>query len=93
MGHPASQKHLSRLACLVDGATADFNVKIEYRTEGGSWTEAVETDDARYVSAGDLGITFYLLQIRITFTEDIDPKTYPQVYLESLAATYSLGVR
>jgi hypothetical protein len=93
MGHPASQKHLSRLSCQVGNPTADFKVKIEYRTEDGAWTEAVETDDARYVSAGNLGVTFYLLQIRVTFTEEIDPKTYPDVTLESVAATYSYGVR
>jgi hypothetical protein len=93
MGHPASQKHLSRLACIVDGATTDFQVKIEYRTEAGSWTEATDQDNVRHVDVDDLGVTFYLLQIRITFTEDISPPTYPDVTLESLAATYSYGVR
>jgi hypothetical protein len=93
MGHPASQKHLSRLACVVSNPAADFKVKIEYRTETGSWTEATEQANARHVDIGNLAVTFYLLQIRITFTEEIDPLTYPDVTLESLAATYSYGVR
>jgi hypothetical protein len=93
MGHLASQKHLSRLAAIVDNPLADFKVKIEYRTEAGSWKEAVEQANARYISAGNLGVTFYLLQIRVTFTDEISPPTYPQVRLESLAATYGYGVR
>ena len=93
MGHPAGQKHLSRLACIIDNPQAGFQVKIEYRTEAGAWTEAVEEANSRHVAAGNLGVTFTLLQIRITFTDAISPPTYPQVCLESLAATYSYGVR
>ncbi len=92
MNHPASQKRLVRLAAIVSDAIQDFKVKIEYRTESGSWTQAVEEDNARHVDAGNLGVDFYMLQIRITFTEDISPRTYPDVTLESIAATYSYGV-
>jgi hypothetical protein len=91
-GHPASQKHLSRLACVVTGAVTNFNVKIEYRADNETtWTEAVEEDNSRHVDAGNLGKTFYLLQIRVTFTDSTGSET--AAYLESLAATYSYGVR
>jgi len=92
VGHPASQKHLSRLAATIDNPQADLKVKIEYRTEAGAWTEAVEEANSRHIAAGNLGVTFCLLQIRVTFTDEISPATYPQVRLESLAATYSYGV-
>jgi hypothetical protein len=90
MNHPASKKHLSRLACVVSDDVEDFNVKIEYRTEGGSWTQAVQEDNARHVDAGNLGVEFYMLQIRITFTDGTG--NYEDISLESLAATYSYGV-
>jgi len=90
MGHPTAQKHLVRLAAIVSDAVSSFNVKIEYRTEGGSWTEAVEEDNARHVDAGDIGVDFYLLQIRVTFTDSTGNDQ--DVRLESLAATYSYGV-
>jgi len=89
MGRPTVQKHLSHLVAVVSDAQADFKVKLEYRTESGSWTQAVETDDARHVIAENLGVDFYLLQIRITFTNDTE--TDPDITLESLSATYSYG--
>jgi hypothetical protein len=93
MGAPASRKHLSRLACMVTGHASDLKVKIEYRTEAGSWTTATEQDNVRHVDVGNLGVQFYLLQLRVTFTEDISPATYPDVYLENIAATYSVGIK
>jgi hypothetical protein len=91
MGHPASDKVLSRLAAVVSDDIASFAVKIEYRTETVGWTEAVETSNARHIYKENIGTTFKLLQIRITFTDSTG--NYEDIKLESLAATYSYGVR
>jgi hypothetical protein len=90
MGHPASKKHLVRLAAIISNPETDTKTKIEYRTEGGSWTEAVEEANARHVDVGNLGVDFYMLQIRVTLTDTGDPND--DVTLESLGATYSYGV-
>lgn len=95
MGHPTSKKMLSRIAVVVDGACADFTVKVEYRTQDGtttgSWTTAASTANSRFVVGTDLNEPFDLLQVRVTF--DDDTGTYPDVTLESLGVTYSWGVR
>jgi hypothetical protein len=87
MDRPTEQKHLSHLAAIVSAAQSSLSVKLEYRTESGSWTEAAETSNARHIVAQNLGVDFYLLQLRVTFTDtgnvDVD--------LESIAATYSYG--
>jgi hypothetical protein len=89
MGRPTTQKHLSHLAAIVSDAKASFKVKIEYRTESGSWTEAVETANARHVVKQNLGVDFYLLQLRVTFTDNSGNDE--DVALQSIAATYSYG--
>lgn len=89
MDRPTVRKHLSHLACVVSDAKADFKVKIEYRTESGAWTTAVETENSRHVVATDIGLDFYLLQLRVTFTDDSGNDE--DVKLESIAATYSYG--
>ncbi|MEA3374932.1 MAG: hypothetical protein U9R72_01840, partial [Chloroflexota bacterium] len=96
MGHPTAVKYLSRLSAVVSGQAADLGVKIEYRTElngtTGSWTTAApNTDNQRHVTAHDVGARFHLLQIRVTFTDATS--TDPDTRLESIAATYSHGVK
>jgi hypothetical protein len=86
---PTVQKHLSHLSAVVSDAKDDVAVKIEYRTEGGAWTTAVETEEARHVVATNLGVDFYLLQLRITLTDDSGNDE--DLELESIGATYSYG--
>lgn len=93
MGRPTAEKYLSRLSALISGPTADFDVKLEYRTEldgtTSEWTTAIEVDNQRHVHAQGIGAHFNLLQIRVTFTDNTT--TNPAVCLESLGATYSHG--
>lgn len=42
---------------------------------------------------GNLGVAFYLVQIRITLTEGISPLISPEAWLRSLAGTHSYRVR
>ncbi|MFW6116775.1 MAG: hypothetical protein ACOC6F_03520, partial [bacterium] len=95
MGHATAVKYLSRLSAVVSGQAADLEVKIEYRTElngtTSSWTTAAEADNQRHVSADDIGARYHLLQIRVTFTDETS--TDPDTRLESIAATYSHGVK
>jgi hypothetical protein len=96
MGRPTSVKFLSRLSAVVSGQAEDLEVKVEYRTElngtTGSWTTAVaNTDNQRHLVAEDLGVRFHLLQIRVTFTDNTS--TDPDTRLETIAATYSYGVK
>ena len=96
MGNPTSVKYLSRISAVISGQATDLEVKVEYRTElngtTSSWTTAVaNTDNVRYVSGEDLGARFELLQIRVTFTDNT--ATDPDARLESIAATYSYGVK
>ena len=89
MGRPTVQKHLLNLSAVVSDAVADFYTKIEYRTESGSWTQAANTANARHIVATDLGVDFYLLQIRVTL--DDNTGNDEEIELESIAATYSYG--
>ena len=89
MGRPGVQKHLLSVAAVVSDAVEDFNVKLEYRTESGSWTTAANTDDARHIIGEDLGVDFYLLQLRVTLDDDTGDNE--DIALESLGATYSYG--
>jgi hypothetical protein len=96
MGHPTSEKYLSRISAVVSGQATDMEVKVEYRTEldgtTSSWTTAVaNTDNVRHVVGENLGARFHLLQIRVTFTDNT--ATDPDTRLESIAATYSYGVK
>jgi hypothetical protein len=96
MGHPTSEKYLSRISAVVSGQATDMEVKVEYRTEldgtTSSWTTAVaNTDNVRHVVGENLGARFHLLQIRVTFTDNTS--TDPDTRLESIAATYSYGVK
>ncbi len=90
MERPTHQKHLLSLSAVVSDAIADFKVKIEYRTESGSWTTAVTTNGARHIIAENIGADFYLLQVRITFDDDTATGNQ-DVSLQSVAATYSYG--
>lgn len=87
MGRPTVQKYLSHLSALVSEAVSNITVKIEYRTESGSWTTAVQTANARHVVANNLAVPFYALQLRITFTDTGND----DLNLESISATYSYG--
>jgi hypothetical protein len=96
MGHPTAVKYLSRLSAVVSGQVTDLEVRIEYRTElngtTSSWTTAApNTDDQRRVVADGIGARFHLLQIRVTFTDNTSAD--PDTRLESIAATYSHGVK
>ena len=88
-GRPTVEKFLSHVAAVVSEHSSTLKVKIEYRTETGSWTTAVETTNARHVSAENLGVTSHLVQLRVTFTDD--GGTNPSAQLHSLGATYSYG--
>lgn len=100
MGHPTAVKFLSRISAVISGQAPDLEAKVEYRTElngiTSNWTTAVaNTDNQRHLVGDNLGLggsaRFHLLQIRVTFTDNtsIDPDTR----LESIAATYSYGVK
>jgi hypothetical protein len=90
MGRPTQEKHLVDLAAVVSDDQADFKVKIEYRIQSdAAWTQAVETANSRHVIAEDLGVDFYLLQLRVTF--DDDSGSHHDIELESIAATYVTG--
>ena len=89
MGRPTVQKHLNTLSAIVSDPAGDLTVKIEYRTESGSWTTAVETANSRHVTAQNIKLDFYMLQIRITFTEGTGGTETTK--LHSLGATYSYG--
>ena len=86
---PITQKHLVNLSAVISSPIADFNVKLEYRTESGSWTQAANTANARHVLATDLDVDFYLLQIRVTLDDDTGANQ--DVALHSIGVAYSYG--
>ena len=71
MGSPAKQKRLERITVLLDNAHADFDVILKYRTnDNTSWTTATTTSNTRRVTVGDLGVAFYILQVRVDINDD-----------------------
>ena len=71
MGYPGKEKRLDRLTVHLDGAVADFDVIIKYRTEENtSWTTALTEAASRLVTIGDLGVSFHALQIRVDLDDD-----------------------
>ena len=90
MGRPTVEKYLSHLAAIVSDTSSTLKVKIEYRTQTGTWATAVESSTVQpHISAENLAVPFKLLQIRITFTDN--GGTNPSAKLQSLGATYSYG--
>ena len=90
MGHPGRQKRLLRLTVLLDGAAADFDVIIKYRTDDtAGWTTAVTSDDTRRVTVDiTTAVRFYTLQLRIDL--DDDTGNDEDFRIEAVSVVYSI---
>jgi hypothetical protein len=71
MDSPGRLKRLETLTVLVDTAATDFKVLIKYRVnDTAAWTTAVTGNNTHRVTAANLGVEFYRLQIRVDVDDD-----------------------
>lgn len=90
MDHPGLRKRLDALTVILDGAGADFSVRLYYRVDDETaWTTATTAADTRIVRAADLATEFYLLQIRVEI--DDDSATSQDIGIEALSAVYTIS--
>jgi hypothetical protein len=87
--HPGKVKRLERLTAILDGAADGFKCILKYRTDDSStWTTALTQNNSRRASVGDLGITFYTLQLRIEL--DDDTGNNEDIGLQGLSVIYTV---
>lgn len=91
MDRPGRQKRLLRLTVLLDGAAADFDVIIKYRTDDTTaWTTAVTSDDTRRATVDiDTAVTFYTIQLRIDL--DDDTGNDEDIRISAVSVVYSVS--
>jgi len=71
MGSPSTIKRLERITALISDAASSFQVIIKYRTDDNTaWTTATTANNTRRPTVGDLGDTFYTLQVRVDIDDD-----------------------
>jgi hypothetical protein len=89
MGQAGRLKRLDRIAVVLDGAASGFKVVVKYRVDDtAAWTTATTGDNTNLVLATDLGVEFYLLQIRVDL--DDDTGGHQDIGLEALSLTYTI---
>jgi hypothetical protein len=90
MGYPGRKKRLEQITVTLDGADADFDVKIYYRVDDASaWTLDTTAAGSRLAQALKIGAEFYLLQVRVDLVDgsgdDLD------IGIEAVNVTYSVN--
>jgi hypothetical protein len=99
MGMPARKKRLNHITVHTDvdaAADTDFDVIIKYRTDDychdgddDNWTTAVTSTATPRAATAELGVEFYILQVRVDIDDDCSPNVDRKI--EAITIDYSAG--
>lgn len=64
-------KRLNEIAVILSTFDTDLDITISYRTDNDTdWTVAVTDDETRHTIAPNIGITFYVLQVKVEIADN-----------------------